>query len=164
MEATVDGSTMTPEKMEPSTIFIPAIGAYSKVEETNEFDRRRSLRLPNDANILAHWTPSAGLGAADGNTLIAGHITYNNEKGALLNMGTMQAGDRAYTKDANGNVTEFVLVGLKLVVKKDLPASIWQVDGDRKLTVVTCGGPAEHTSHGRQYRDNLIGTFLPVAH
>lgn len=153
--------SMTPEQMGNNTIFIPSIEAYSPIKDFGK-KANNDLALPEGADIMARYRSSAELNATQGNTLLAGHITYNNERGPLYNMADMQPGQRAFIKDADGVVQEFMLVSLKSYVKTNLPSSVWTVDGERKLTVVTCGGPVEQTSHGRVYRDNLVTIFLPV--
>lgn len=148
--------------MEPGTVLVPAIGAYSHVEESGSFDSRDNLVLPTDPKVLARWTKSSPMVAKEGNTLLAGHVVYNNDNGSLFRIGTLSPGDRAYTKDSSGNVQEFVLVRLTSVTKDALPGWVWKSDGSRQLTIVTCGGPITETSTGRHYRDNIIAVFVPA--
>lgn len=163
VEAPIEGNTMNADKMAPNTVFIPAIRAYAPIVDSPGFNRRNDLILPEDPHVLARWAKGAPLGSNNHNILLAGHIVYNNKNGALFEMGNLTAGDRAFVKDANGKVTEFVLVQRKTVLKADLPDSVWDTkDPSLRLTIVTCGGPVTVTEHGRQFRDNVIGVFFPV--
>ena len=44
--------------------------------------------------------------------------------------------------------------------KDELPTDIFNASGERRLVVVTCGGPVMANGH---YRDNVIVSFAPVS-
>ena len=159
--AEIADQQFTAADMEPNHLFIPAIGAYAPVVTSNV--AAGALDLPANPDVLARWSGSAALGAADGNTLVAGHVTNGHDKGALFNMAALEAGEVAYLTDADGTVQQFQLSSLDAVIKAALPASVWAADGPRTLTIVTCGGEVTQTSHGLQYRDNIIAVFVPAA-
>ena len=154
--------SFTAADMAPGHLFIPAIDAVAPISDSSV--RRGELSLPEDAAKLSRWANSAELDAAAGNTLIAGHVTNGQQRGALFNLAALEAGNLAYLTDENGVVHEFQLESLTGVVKADLPVEVWDTDpvAPRRLTVVTCGGPVKETSRGLQYRDNVVAVFVPV--
>ena len=154
----IDGAVLTAADLEPRRLFIPAIGAYAPIVDSDV--RAGELSIPADAAILARWGGSAALGASAGNTLIAGHVTNGSQRGALFNLAELDAGHRAYLTDETGAVHRFQLESLTAVVKAALPDEVWEKAGARRLTVVTCGGPVTETKRGLQYRDNVIAVFV----
>ena len=51
------------------------------------------------------------------------------------------------------------MTSLRRVRKAALPTSIFTRTGERRLVLVTCGGPFDAAR--RRYRDNVIVTALP---
>ena len=158
--ATINDVTVASPDMAAEHLLIPAIDAYAPILHATI--RSGQLALPHDASQVARWTPSAELNALEGNTLMAGHVINTYQRGALFRLGELQAGNIAYITDADGNVQEFQLQRLTAVIKSALPTSVWDTDGPRQLTVVTCTGPVIQTATGSQYRDNLIAVFVPA--
>lgn len=149
-----------PDDMAPSTLFIPAIGSYSPVDASG-FDEDDQLVLDPDPTVLSRWSGSAPMVSEKGNTLLAGHVSYNGQRGTLYRLGSLTPGSIAYTRDDSGRVQRFILSSLVLHDKSTLPASVWDNSpSGRRLTVITCGGPVTQTSHGRHYRDNLVAIFV----
>jgi len=50
-----------------------------------------------------------------------------------------------------------------VVTKTALPLGIWALTGPRRLILVTCGGPVEHTRSGATYQDNILLCATPAA-
>lgn len=153
---TVDHSTAD------NSLSIPAIGAQADLVPLGLADDE-SLRLPTAVDAVTLWTGSAPLDAADGSILIAGHVDDSAQgAGALFHMHTVQPGDAIYVT-GNGTSTRWKVISLQAVVKEALPDRVFDgPGGQRKLHVVTCGGPIVTDADGRAtYRENVIVTAVP---
>ncbi|MFT4035693.1 MAG: class F sortase, partial [Patulibacter sp.] len=60
----------------------------------------------------------------------------------------------------DGKVRTYRVTSLRTVAKNRLPESLFTRSGERRLYLVTCGGPF-NTAIGH-YRDNVILTAVPL--
>lgn len=144
------------------TLFIPAIDTQGHLISLG-LAGDGSLELPTAVDELTLWSGSAPLDAHDGAVLIAGHVDDANQgAGSLFRMHALQPGDAVYVND-NGVNTRWKVVGLEVIVKAALPERVFDgPGGERRLYLVTCGGPIATDAQGRAtYRDNVIATAVP---
>lgn len=160
-----DGSMMTPEKMEPGSMFIPALGVYTIVEDTQSFVSSKyagfdSLAVPDNPQRSAWYNGGAPLAGGDeGATLVASHVTAWGEWGVLRYLYTLQGGEMIYTKDYEGKLQSWQVTGMRVEHHTDFPQEYWSPEGERYLVVTTCGGPL--TARGT-YQSNIFVVAHPV--
>lgn len=160
-----DGTTMTPEQMEPGSMLIPALGVYTVVEQAEEFVGTKyqgftGLKIPKDPQRSSWYSGGAPLYGSDfGATLIASHVTGQGEWGVLRYLYTLTGGEMIYTKDYDGNVQSWQVTDMRTEYHTDFPQEYWSPEGERYLVVTTCGGSL--TSWGT-YQYNIFVIARPV--
>lgn len=153
---------MKPEAMAPNHIYIPALGIYGKIDQETGSLQGGTLTLPQ-ANKVTRWQGGSNVTSDKGNILIAGHVSWNGVNGLIHDLAYIKAGNLAYVTDAKGNRGEFQLQNAVTILKDDLPQSVWDTTGSKKLVVVTCGGSIYRRADGSLHFDsNIIATFVPV--
>lgn len=125
-----------------------------------------ALVIPANVHRVGLWDGGPGLaaGSTGGTTLLAGHVDYVGQgDGALYRLSDVTPGMVIDTIDASGRVSRWRAVSLRVVVKAELPGSLFAGHGGpRLLTLVTCGGPIEYVpGYGNTYADNVIVTAVP---
>ena len=156
-----DAPAMTVTDRDPATIWIPSLGAYGPLVDGALVNR--NLELPDDPTRMTLWAGGAAPGATTGTTLISGHVSYRGTPGTLKHLAHIEPGARIYIKDGAGAVTQWVntAIGSIEVQKTALPSWVWAGPaGDRRLVLVTCGGPLIPGTD--RHRDNVIVSAVPV--
>lgn len=148
-----DGAATAPVNVPPASVELsgasPAPVGLADVTDDGFLD------VPPDISRLGWWVGSAPMGAAAGTTLIAGHVdSAVAGLGVFARLSEMGAGDDVTVVDGLGNSHEFVVTDTEKVVKSELPTGLFDTEGERRLALVTCGGPFDPVA--RSYRDNLI--------
>ncbi len=149
-------------ELRDNSLFIPAIETRGHLISLG-LAGDGSLELPTAVDELTLWSGSAPLDAHDGAVLIAGHVDDANQgAGSLFRMHELQPGDAVYVTE-DGVSTRWKVVGLEVIVKAALPERVFDgPGGERRLYLVTCGGPIATDAQGRAtYRDNVIATAVP---
>ena len=62
-------------------------------------------------------------------------------------------------RSATGTTRSYRVTSLRRVRKAALPTGIFTRSGERRLVLVTCGGPFD--TRTKRYRDNVIVTAVP---
>lgn len=145
--------------MEPSRLAVPSLGVDAPVED-RPVTRGGDLVVPGDPQIVGRWDGGAALDSREGTTLLAGHVDIHGDLGALHRLASVGAGAEVRTSDVRGRVTRWVVTGVDVRRKENLPA--FSAGGERRLVLVTCGGPVLRAGDGWTYRDNVIVTAAPV--
>lgn len=151
---------MDPARMAPDRLYIPSLQVYATL--TDEGFRGGRLSLPDEAWRVGRDGGSPPFDSASGTTLLAGHVDHEGVPGALHRLGEVQPGALVYVTDARGERSTFVASGLQTYTKTGLPRDLFDVGGQRRLAVVTCGGPIITVDGQRHYRDNVVLTALPA--
>jgi LPXTG-site transpeptidase (sortase) family protein len=119
------------------------------------------LAVPEDISKLGWWIGSSPMGAPRGTTLIAGHVdSAVAGLGVFAKLKEMGEGDQITVVDGLGNPWRFEVTDTQQVTKSQLPAELFDTAGDRRLALITCGGPFDERL--RSYEDNLIVWAEPV--
>ena len=146
-EAEIEGAPFGPADMSPSSMLIPALGAYSPIDAESGFEASKyagfdSMVIPADNSRSGWYQPGGALyGGDEGTTLIASHVTsIGYGWGVLKDLWTLQGGELIYTKDADGNLQTWRVTEMRTEYHTDFPQDYWDADGVRRLVVTTCGG------------------------
>lgn len=143
----------------PNRLLVPSLSIDAPVD-VQQMDDKGVLTGPSDPSRvgwdLASASPSA---AAQGSTLLAGHVNMAGQRGALWDLAQVTAGAQVSTFDATGIRTDWVVTSLEAADKDQLPSGLAATDGPRRLVIVTCGGEV----HDGEYAQNVIVTATPAA-
>lgn len=153
---------MSPEKMAPNRIFIPSINVYAPIDEKSGQISQRKLVLP-EASKVTRWHGGSQVTTPTGNLLIAGHVSWNGEPGALYNLAKAPLGAQAWVTDVKGNRQQFQLERKTPYKKEALPKSLWTNKGPKKLVVVTCGGKLHLRGNTWHFDSNIVAAWKPIA-
>lgn len=151
---------MSPEQMEAERLYIPTLGIYASLTSVSFSDG--TLTIPKQPWRVGIDVDSSSLGADVGTTLLAGHVDLSGTPGALMGLAEAEPGALVYVTDDEGRRSTFVTSGLQRYSKVSLPRSVFDVEGERRLAVVTCGGPIMTIDGERHYRDNVVLTAVPA--
>jgi hypothetical protein len=116
------------------------------------------LHPPDDPAVLGWWLPSALPGAADGRTVIVGHVdSVRDGLGALGRLTEVTAGDRITVLTESGGRIDYRVVALQYLDKqRPLPEDLFAPGGPPELVLITCGGPFD--ARTGSYRENVVVT------
>jgi hypothetical protein len=123
-----------------------------------------TLLIPADVHQAALDTGSAALTAPHGTTVIAGHVdNIDQGDGVFYFLYQVQPGAVITVTGLDHAVSTWRVYQTAVVAKAALPPGIWSLAGPRRLLLVTCGGPVEHTRSGGSYQDNILIYATPAA-
>jgi hypothetical protein len=120
--------------------------------------RDGSLQLPA-IDEVGWWIGGATPADAQGTVVLAGHVDDHTGPGALFSLDRIQLGAVIDVKTRT-TTTSYSVATVHMYRKQKLPAELFRADGQRRLVVITCGGPFDFsTGH---YRDNLVVIADPL--
>lgn len=141
-------------------LVIPSIGVDALLVP-EPLDATGELVIPGDPEIVGRWDGGPGLDAAAGTTLLAGHVDVAGVgPGALVGLSRLTPGAWIVTTDAEARPWTWRVDSLIVTRKDALPA--FPAGGERRLAIVTCGGPLLSTPSGNTFRDNVIALAVPT--
>ncbi len=115
------------------------------------------LIIPSDVHLAGLDIGSAALAARHGTTIIAGHVdNVDQGDGVFYFLYRIRPGAVIIVTGPGRTVTTWRVYRASVAHKDKLPPGIWSLAGPRRLVLVTCGGPIEHTRDGNSYADNVL--------
>ncbi|HET7172821.1 MAG TPA: class F sortase [Nocardioidaceae bacterium] len=141
-------------------IAIPAIGARAPL--VPETVAAGQMVIPSDPKIVGWLDTTAGVDAALGTTVVAGHINMNGVEGALSQLSDVAPGDVIVTTGPNGRPRLWAVYRVAVNLKANLPQEIFDQSGPRRLVVVTCAGAVVFEGGEYTYLDNVRVYAAPV--
>lgn len=144
----------------PNTIRLPDGGTAALVRK-EVVGPDAVLPVPENLNEATWW--GAGLGAADGASVFAGHVNWEGRIGPFAELWQAQVNEEIVVKDESGKEWTYRISQLVTVHKDELPAradELFGQDGEHRIVLVTCGGRWLGGSTG--YADNRIVIADPV--
>ena len=151
------GSQMRAQR--PVSIELPG-GAVLPVEPVAT-GPRGVLQLSSDVGRAGWWVGSSRLGDPFGATVVAGHVdSFTQGVGPFAALLAARRGD--LVELAGRDLSQrFRVTSVRRVPRASLNAGSPEYSpyGDRRLVLVTCGGPYDATT--RRYRDNLVVVAVP---
>lgn len=164
-KATPAEQAATLASMKPNRLYIPSINVYASV--VPEKVSGKYLEVPQE-NWRAGWdSQTADPSATSGNTVIAGHVSFDKIPGVFTNLAKIPAGALIYETDSSGKLHAYRTVGApSLYGKNNLPTSVFYPVTSRALTLITCGGDEGRVvgPNGAYYGhlDNVVVQAVPV--
>jgi len=145
----------------PTRLRIMRLGVNAEVTSVSIDTKSGELAVPKDIGRTGWWQDGSAPGSPEGATLIAGHVdSAKRGAGAFYRLKDAKKGDRIAVTTVDGKERIYRVSSVKTVAKNRLPQSLFTRTGERKLYLVTCGGPF-NTAIGH-YRDNVVVTAVPL--
>ncbi|MFL6156418.1 MAG: class F sortase [Marmoricola sp.] len=139
---------------------IPSLGVAAPVDAVG-LDGT-TMVVPDDPGRIGWLTTTAGPGAAQGASVLAGHVSDpHDDPGALWALATIRTGALISWTDQRGHQRTFVVTGQQRFPRsRGVPASTFAVGGARVLHLVTCADRRSTTGGGFHYAANLVVTAV----
>ncbi|MCG3752463.1 class F sortase [Amycolatopsis sp. Poz14] len=153
------GNTQPDPGQTPGTVKLPGGGQAKLIAE--EVGADGALPIPKSLGEAAWW--GSGLGAAQGVTLLSGHVNWAGKFGPFQELWKMKAGQVVTVADTAGKEWEYKIDEVRTIHKSDLAAEsakLFDPDGPHRLVLVTCGG--DYVGGQEGYDDNRVVTASPV--
>lgn len=131
--------TAAPVGQRPGTVRLAKGGTATLVRK--ELGPDATLPVPNGVREATWW--GAGLDAATGATVFAGHVDWKGQTGPFAELWNARDGDPVSVVDAAGRTWKYRVSRVETVSKGDLPAraeEFFGQSGGHRLVLVTCGG------------------------
>ncbi|MCO1577083.1 class F sortase [Crossiella sp. SN42] len=137
----------------PGTVRLPEGGTATLVRR--EVAPDGVLPVPDGVRDATWW--GAGLDAAKGATVLAGHVNWKGATGPFAELWRSDKGQQVTVKDATGKTHNYRITEVHTVHKDQLPQraeTLFAQTGNHRLVLVTCGG--EWVGGQLGYDDNRI--------
>ncbi|MFE9743504.1 class F sortase [Saccharothrix saharensis] len=148
-----------PPKQQPGTVRLPGGGSATLVRA--EVTAAGVLPIPEALGEATWW--GVDLGAAEGATVLAGHVNWKGLTGPFDELWRAAVGQDVTVVDTAGRTFRFRVSKVETVRKDDLPSRAVELFGPRgghRLVLVTCGGRWVGGDTG--YEENQVVTATPV--
>lgn len=144
----------------PVRLDIPAIGVRSAVVPTG-VDPDGTTEVPEDVDVLGWYRFGPGP-REEGSTVVVGHRDGRGQgRGALYALGSVGVGDRITVTLEDGSRAGYRVVAREVLEKQAVPLrEIFARSGERRLTVISCGGVYDSSRGG--YQSNVVVTAVPI--
>lgn len=104
-----------------------------------EGERAGQMDTIDDPDVAAWYEPGAAPGGP-GNALINGHKSWKGKLGRFSVLWDMQVGDEVIIEYADGSLAAFYAVSVDLYPYDGVPASVMELEGESRVTLITCHG------------------------
>lgn len=151
----------TPPVLGPMELAIPSLGIHASLVEVGLEAGTNKMVIPPPEKV-GHYTPAAPIGAAEGSTILAGHVNNGMSPGALWNLAKAQNDALVSITDQAGQQFTYKINGARTVTRRPLPEDIYRTAGDPQLVLVTCAGTPGPDGEVLNYDKNTIITAIPV--
>ena len=153
-------ATVAPASDHPTRVRLARLGIDAEVYGVDIDTRLGVLDVPQSIDRVGWWRDGAAPGASTGTVLLGGHVdSARRGAGAFYALKGARRGDTLTVRSGDGTTRSYRVTSLRRVRKAALPTAIFTRKGERRLVLVTCGGPFD-AARGR-YRDNVIATAVP---
>ncbi|WP_189224392.1 class F sortase, partial [Saccharothrix coeruleofusca] len=128
-----------PTAQQPGTVRLPAGSTATLVRR--EVTADGTLPVPDGVGEATWW--GVDLGAAEGATVLAGHVNWKGATGPFDELWRARVGGEVTVVDTAGKAFRFTVSEVATVRKDDLPRRAVELFGPRgghRLVLVTCGG------------------------
>lgn len=138
---------------EPVRIDIPTIDVSSSMVEIG-LDSAGVMETPEPVDLAGWFAPSPPPGIP-GATVIAGHVTWDQEPMVFFRLGDLRPGDRVDVQREDGTAVAYEVTRIGTFPKEGFPTKAVYDQPDRsELRLITCGGGYDEASS--RYLANVI--------
>ena len=144
----------------PTRVTLRRLGIDAPVAAADIDTRLGVLDVPQSVGSVGWWRDGAAPGDSAGTILLGGHVdSARRGAGAFYALKGARRGDTITLRSETGATRGYRVTSMRRVRKAELPTGIFTRTGERRLVLVTCGGPFDTKT--KRYRDNVIVTALP---
>lgn len=155
------GAAAQDRRPTPTSVAIPRLGIRAPITISDVDTRSGALAVPQNIDRVGWWRDGAAPGDDAGTILLAGHVdSARRGAGAFFALRGARRGDTVELRADDGRTRRWRVTTVRRVRKRALPTAIFTRSGDRRLVLVTCGGPFDERAG--QYRDNVVVTARPT--
>ncbi|GAB2989986.1 class F sortase [Saccharothrix stipae] len=147
-------------EQQPGTVRLPEGGLATLVRE--EVTADGVLPVPEGVGEATWW--GVDLGAAEGATVLAGHVNWKGVTGPFDELWRAAVGQGVTVVDTAGRTFAFRVSRVETVRKDALPAravDLFGPRGEHRLVLVTCGGRWVGGATGYEENQVVIATPVP---
>lgn len=138
---------------EPSRLRIPGIDVSSDLVDIG-LDENGVMETPEPVDRAGWFTPSPPPGVR-GATVVAGHVTWDQEPSVFFRLGELRPGDEVELERRDGVTVVYRVSRIGTFAKDAFPTQAVYAQPDRpELRLITCGGEFDEAA-GR-YPDNVV--------
>ena len=140
------------DRSPPARLIIEDIGVDHPVRDVALEDDGQ-LEIPDETEV--GWYRLGSAPGERGATVIAGHLSWNGQRGPFLELSQLELDAELRIELANGSARRYAVVERAQYPKLMLPADrIWTRTGPERLVLITCGGEFNPDIH--RYHDNIV--------
>jgi LPXTG-site transpeptidase (sortase) family protein len=145
----------------PMGVRIPAIDVDTEVFPVG-LDKNDAIEIPEDIRYVGWYKYGVPPGVDRGSAVLVAHRDGREQgRGVFYSLGTLEPGDKVYVMTSEGEELPYKVVSRESILKKSLPyEELFAVDGDPRLTLISCGGFYDPNNGG--YQDNVVVTAVPM--
>jgi LPXTG-site transpeptidase (sortase) family protein len=137
----------------PVHLTIPRIGVSSSLVELG-LDSAGRMETPEPVDVAGWFEPSPPPGVP-GATVLAGHVTWNQEPMVFFRLGDLRRGDTIRVRRADGAVTTYAVTRVGTFDKEEFPTrEVYDHPQQSELRLITCGGKYDEADH--RYLGNVV--------
>jgi sortase family protein len=145
----------------PRQLAVPRLSMEMPIVPT-KVDGAGAMALPPKPTEIGWYAYGPRPGDPEGSAVLGGHLDSREYGiGPLAVLRRLRNGDVIVVRTTTGRQT-FRVTSIRMIRKQALPLrTLFDRDGQRRLRIVTCGGPYIRSRGG--YQDNLVVTAIPDA-
>lgn len=137
----------------PAHLRIPRLDVSSPLVGLG-LDSKGRMETPVPVEHAGWFRPSPPPGVP-GATVIAGHVTWDQEPTVFFRLGDLRPGDRVEVRREDGALTVFEVTRVGSFPKHSFPTKdVYDQPARSELRLITCGGEYDDVSN--RYLDNVI--------
>jgi LPXTG-site transpeptidase (sortase) family protein len=142
-------------------VAIPALDVDTKIFPVG-LDKNRAIEIPEDIRYVGWYELGVPPGVDRGSAVLVAHRDGREQgRGVFYFLGSLDVGDKVVVKTSAGEELPYKVVSRESILKKRLPyEELFAVDGDPRLTLISCGGYYDPDNGG--YQDNVVVTAVPM--
>ncbi|WP_141505098.1 class F sortase [Paenibacillus luteus] len=142
------------EKRIPVKIEMPSFGISALIQPVALDNEGRVDTIP-DASVIG-WYKYGSAPGAEGNAILAGHRDWKRKKGSFHSIEHLRIGETVAIEYEDGSSQEFKVVSNDVYLLDEVPNSVMQLDGNARVTLITCTGKYNKVKGGYQSRAVVI--------
>ena len=144
----------------PQRLRIPEIGVDSTLVDLG-LDDEGAMETPEPVEYAGWFTPSPPPGVG-GVTVLAGHVTWDQQPTVFFRLGELRAGDKVSVTRDDGVSVDYEVTRIGSFPKDEFPSrAVYSEPHGSELRLITCGGRYDESAH--RYLANVVVWARAVA-
>ncbi len=138
----------------PTRVSIPELGVESTLIKLG-LQKDGSMAVPEGADPVGWFTGSPTPGQS-GPAVLAGHVTWNGERGVFFYLGQMVPGQRISVDRADGRTVAYAVTRVQTYAKDAFPTlAVYGNTSGPELRLITCAGDYDPSAE-QPYDANVV--------